>query len=121
MYHHMFGPDIVPSGASDLTTECTKEFSRYLEAIARVKSTVIPFTWWQVNGTNYPNLRRLARKWLGSVATSVPSKRAFSTSGNILTVKRSSLKPDRVRDLVFLAENWKGINALTPHRRSGAA
>ncbi|EGZ11392.1 hypothetical protein PHYSODRAFT_412203, partial [Phytophthora sojae] len=65
-----------------------------------------PFWWWKVNGDNYPNLRKLARKWLGAVATSVPSERAFSTSGNIITVKRSSLKPTMVRDLVFMAENW---------------
>ncbi|KAE8970563.1 hypothetical protein PR002_g27080 [Phytophthora rubi] len=113
MHHHMFGPDVVRREATDLETECKKEFSRYLEAIAIVKNAINPFAWWEVNGRNYPNLRRLARKWLGTVATSVPSERAFSTSGNILTVKRSSLKPDLVRDLVFLAENSKAMNAQT--------
>ncbi|KAE9279727.1 hypothetical protein PR003_g28152 [Phytophthora rubi] len=113
MHHHMFGPDVVRREATDLETECKKEFSRYLEAIAIVKNAINPFAWWEVNGRNYPNLRRLARKWLGTVATSVPSERVFSTSGNIFTVKRSSLKPDLVRDLVFLAENSKAMNAQT--------
>ncbi|KAE8891496.1 hypothetical protein PF010_g5015 [Phytophthora fragariae] len=112
MHHHMFGPDTVPTETTDIVTECKKEFARYLESISSVKSGTNPFWWCKVNEDNYPNLRKLARKWLGAVATSVPSERAFSTSGNILTVKRSSLKPTMVRDLVFMAENWKGINAL---------
>ncbi|EGZ29731.1 hypothetical protein PHYSODRAFT_309939 [Phytophthora sojae] len=41
------------------------------------------------------------------VRTSVPSERAFSTSGNIITAKRRSLTPELVRDLVFIAENSK--------------
>ncbi|OWZ07605.1 Zinc finger BED domain-containing hypothetical protein [Phytophthora megakarya] len=39
-----------------------------------------PLVWWHVNGSKYPNLSLFARKWLGAVATSVSSERAFSTS-----------------------------------------
>ncbi|EGZ11164.1 hypothetical protein PHYSODRAFT_419461, partial [Phytophthora sojae] len=64
-----------------------------------------PSKWWGFHKKKYPNLSKLARKWLGIVATSAPSERAFSTSGSILTVKRGSLAPDFVRDIVFIAEN----------------
>eukprot|EP00644_Phytophthora_capsici_P002977 jgi/Phyca11/102671/e_gw1.7.934.1 len=107
--YHLFGPNVSRIAATDVETECKREFTRYLERIFTVKNDVNPFTWWKANGDDYPNLRRLARKWLGTVATSVPSERAFSTSGNVITVKRSSLKAAMVRDLVFIAENWKGI------------
>lgn len=112
MIHHLFGPNISRIAATDLETECKREFTRYLECIVTVKNDLNPFTWWKANGDDYPNLRRLARKWLGTVATSVPSERAFSTSGNVITVKRSSLKATMVRDLVFIAENWKCIDRL---------
>ncbi|POM58921.1 Hypothetical protein PHPALM_36373 [Phytophthora palmivora] len=84
MHHHMFGPDTLRAKPTDLGTECKKEFAHYLESISAV------------NGHNCPNLGRHSRKWLGSVATSVPSKRAISISDNIITMKRSSLKPNMV-------------------------
>ncbi|EGZ24271.1 hypothetical protein PHYSODRAFT_482887, partial [Phytophthora sojae] len=64
-----------------------------------------PLVWWSVNGHNYPSLALLARKWLGCVATSVPSERAFSTAGNAVTAKRCQMDVNLVRDLVFIAEN----------------
>ncbi|EGZ18593.1 hypothetical protein PHYSODRAFT_315274 [Phytophthora sojae] len=82
------------SSQTPLRKACAQEIESYL-ASARALSK------------QHPNLSRLARKWLGAVATSVPSERAFSTSGNIITAKRSSLTPELVRDLVFIAENSK--------------
>ena len=54
---------------------------------------------------SYPILSHLARKYLAISATSVPSERAFSSAGNIVSVKRSCLQPESVNMLVFLAEN----------------
>ncbi|OWY91696.1 hypothetical protein PHMEG_00039622, partial [Phytophthora megakarya] len=64
-----------------------------------------PCEWWRFNRNKFPSLSKLARKWLGVVASSVPSERAFSTAGCVVTVKRGSLAPAFVRDLVFIAEN----------------
>ncbi|EGZ09480.1 hypothetical protein PHYSODRAFT_433141, partial [Phytophthora sojae] len=54
----------------------------------------------------FPILAALARKWLGCIATSVPSERAFSKSGNVVTSKRCSLDPETVRDILFVGENY---------------
>jgi hypothetical protein len=103
----IFGDDLDEPTAADLERACNDEFTNYLAEKHTVKTSDDPFDWWRVNRHKYPNLSRLARKWLGVVATSVPSERAFSTSGNVITVKRSSLAPDMVRDLVFVSENWR--------------
>ena len=42
---------------------------------------------------SYPHLSNMARKYLGIVATSVPSERLFSITGNIVNAKRSLLDP----------------------------
>ncbi|GMF46680.1 unnamed protein product [Phytophthora fragariaefolia] len=95
---------------------CVREFNEYLAAVrlldAAEDTKFNAFDWWRVNKGSYPILSKLARKWLGAVATSVPSERGFSTSGNIITTKRSSLTPDLVRDLVFIAENTHRMKPL---------
>lgn len=66
-----------------------------------------PLAWWKAHQVNFPHLAKLARKYLCIPATSSPSERLFSTSGNIVTCQRSSLKPATVDRLVFLAKNLK--------------
>ena len=64
-----------------------------------------PLKWWNVRKRVLPNLARLTQKYLGIVATSVPSERLFSTAGNIVSAKRAALLPENVEKLVFLHEN----------------
>lgn len=64
-----------------------------------------PLAWWKTHKVSFPHLAKLARKYLCIPATSSPSERVFSTSGNIITCQRSSLKPAMVDRLVFLAKN----------------
>jgi len=66
-----------------------------------------PLEWWRQNDKRYPNLAQLAKKYLGIPATSAPCERVFSTSGNVVTEKRSRLDPENVRNLVFLNYNLK--------------
>ena len=51
------------------------------------------------------HLTKVACKYLGVVATLVPSKRLFSTAGNIVNAKRSALDPEIVESLVFYFDN----------------
>ncbi|OWZ14320.1 hypothetical protein PHMEG_00012221 [Phytophthora megakarya] len=54
----------------------------------------------------YPILATLARKWLGCIATSMPSERAFSTSRNLVTKKRCAIAPDIIRNTLFVGQNY---------------
>ncbi|KAF1316110.1 hypothetical protein FI667_g15657, partial [Globisporangium splendens] len=95
MNEFVFGSDeLLHSNTTPLEVACDLELKNYLKDIAPVKKTDDPYAWWKKNHSKYPFLSKLARKWMGAVATSVPSERAFSTSGNVVTVKRSSLSPE---------------------------
>ncbi|GMF42487.1 unnamed protein product [Phytophthora fragariaefolia] len=107
----IFGPDEAPRQQTDIEKDCADESTLYLSGIKTALSTDDPLMWWHINRTKYPNLSRFARKCLGGVATSVPYERAFSTSGNILTVKRRALAPSLLSDLVLIASNG-GIENL---------
>ena len=65
-----------------------------------------PLDWWTEIGKNlYPNLKGLVGKYLVIPATSVPSERIFSKSGQVLNNKRTLLKPNVVNKVVFLNSN----------------
>ncbi|XP_060793244.1 E3 SUMO-protein ligase ZBED1-like [Neoarius graeffei] len=93
-------------GGESLATAIENELKSYL-MIPEVDSEVNPLEWWESQEVNFPRLAKLARKYLCIPASSRPSERAFSTSGNVVTCHRSSLKPDAVDTLVFLAHNLK--------------
>ena len=76
-----------------------------------------PLEWWRYHEHSYPKLSYIAKKYLGVVATSVPSEQLFSTAGNVVTAKRSSLDPDNVEKLVFLHENLSPLEDL-PYQRA---
>ena len=80
------------------------ELSSYLLSLC-VESNADPLKWWKNHEINFPTLSRLAKRYLCVPATSSPSERVFSCSGNIVTCHRASLKPDSVDRLVFLAQN----------------
>jgi hypothetical protein len=74
-----------------------------------------PLVWWRVNHHTYPNLAKLARKYLCIPATSAPSERVFSQAGLTIANARARLLPDHAEDLIFLhgalaeAENFVNV------------
>lgn len=64
-----------------------------------------PLKWWQARAILYPELSNLAEKYLSVMATSVPSERTFSKSGQILSERRSSIQPKRMEKILFLNIN----------------
>ena len=66
-----------------------------------------PLKWWQKRHILYPELSTLARKYLSMMSSSVPSERIFSKSGQILSERRSSLKPNRMEKILFLNVNQR--------------
>ena len=94
----------IPS--STTTSLIEKEIESYLHCPKlAIDSDTSVLEWWKINSTNYPNLSRLAKKYLCIPATSCPSERLFSTSGNIVTPSRAMLKPEKVNMLMFLTKN----------------
>ncbi|RLN88645.1 hypothetical protein BBJ28_00011704, partial [Nothophytophthora sp. Chile5] len=88
-----------------LRKRCESEFVLFLKDAELVSLKQDPLDWWRDNAPKYPILAVLARQWLCCVATSVPSERAFSRGGNVVTAKRCALSPETVRDTIFIAEN----------------
>jgi len=83
----------------------THEVTSYLcEVESRnVKSELL---WWKENHIRFPNVARVARKWLGVVATSTPSERVFSICGVADTAKRSRMTGESIEKQVFLHNNY---------------
>ncbi|XP_055842657.1 E3 SUMO-protein ligase ZBED1-like [Episyrphus balteatus] len=69
-----------------------------------------PLLWWKNRKILYPELSDLALKYLCIPASSVPSERIFSKSGQILSEKRASLKPKRMEKILFLNVNQHLMN-----------
>ena len=56
-----------------------------------------PLLWWKTNAYLYPNLVKLAKKYLCAPPTSIYSEGLFSTAGIIFEEKRSKLLPETGR------------------------
>ena len=87
-------------GSADAMMETRQYFGEQL--ISRESE---PLNWWLEHKKNYPKLSKLAQKYLCVTATSVPSERLFSKAGELVSHKRSHLKPKNVNMLLFLNEN----------------
>ncbi|XP_019744386.1 zinc finger BED domain-containing protein 4-like [Hippocampus comes] len=66
-----------------------------------------PLSWWEAKDSGYPRLTHVMTRRLCIVATSVPSERIFSKTGQILTERRNRINPSKLRHLVFLNANLR--------------
>ena len=64
-----------------------------------------PLAWWKSRVSVYPRLADMARKHFCIVATSVPSERVFSKSGQLISQRRSRLTAKNVQMTMFLNAN----------------
>lgn len=64
-----------------------------------------PLKWWSTQRSAFPAVFRLAQRFLGSPATTVPCERLFSRAGDINSEKRAALSPEHVNMLVC-TNNW---------------
>jgi len=64
-----------------------------------------PLSWWETKASVYPRLTYVMARRLCIVATSVPSERIFSKTGQIITERRNRISPSKLRHLVFLNAN----------------
>ena len=95
------------SKVSNLVSTRNSNVSGTMEASEYFKEHLIPrerepLTWWLEHEKKYPNI---ARKYLCITATSVPSERLFSKAGELVSHKRSCLKPSNV-NMLLLSQIW---------------
>ena len=97
----------MPSSSSTPQTpeqQIKKEIEDYIK-LPLLDAESDPLQWWKVHMAVLPTMAKLAQKYLSVCASSSASERIFSCSGNIVSKKRTLLKPDKVNMLVFLAKN----------------
>jgi hypothetical protein len=58
-------------------------------------------SWWKAHSPQFPFLSKVACRYLGIPATSVPSERHFSAAGELISKKRSRLGDDIVDDTLL--------------------
>jgi hypothetical protein len=105
----LFGETFACSKDMDSKTpaDIIKEEVAFYLAASGIAVDGDPLTWWKSNECKYPHIAKMARCYLAVPGSSVPSERVFSTAGDIVSAKRSTLSPDHVDTLVFLKKNLK--------------
>ena len=84
------------------SVESAVEIRRYIQE-KNLPRQEDPLGWWKQQASGYPHLCKLFKKYLCIPATSVPSERAFSKAGELVSKKRSNLKPSNINMLLFLS------------------
>ncbi|MPC70787.1 Zinc finger BED domain-containing protein 1 [Portunus trituberculatus] len=64
-----------------------------------------PLAWWKEHAALFPKLQELAKKFLCTPASPVPSERLFSKAGELISHRRSSLKDKNINVILFLNKN----------------
>lgn len=92
------------SATSSTSTAAMMEMRAYL-AEPLLPRTSDPLAWWRMCSPVFKTLCEVIKTRLCIMATSVPSERIFSKTGQIITDRRNRLSPSKVRELVFLNAN----------------
>ena len=94
------------STSPSMEDRCRKEIENYLRT-PKLDFEEDPLLWWKTTSSKLSILSHKVRKYLCVCATSSPSERVFSCSGNIVTPLRASMNPLKVDMLTFLSKNLK--------------
>ena len=66
--------------------------------------------WWKENALSYPNLVKVAIKYLGTPPSSVYSERLFSSAGIVFEERHNKLLPEKGEHLLFTQKNLGILN-----------
>ena len=106
-YHDLLRKRLKQNISTSISSNPSKlalELDHYLDAKTADEKIDI-LDWWKLMKTQYPILSKFARKYLCIPASSASSERAFSTAGNVVTCRRTTLAVDNVEKIVFIKEN----------------
>jgi hypothetical protein len=92
---------------SPLSGSYREEVNRWLhyDIPARYRNHTDPLLFWSHHASEFPILSRVAARIFSASATSCEPERVFSAAGRVVTPERSSLAPEKLKQLVFLARN----------------
>ncbi|XP_044316374.1 uncharacterized protein LOC123037825 [Drosophila rhopaloa] len=82
--------------------DSTKSLNHYLSQSHKVQD---PLEFWKNCAEDTIGLQTLAKRYLTIPATSTESERMFSKAAEVISTKRTLLKPENVNRLLFLNKN----------------
>ena len=91
-------------------TKLEAELAAYQCMPNNLLPTVDVLNWWRKNAKRFPLLARAAKKYLAVQATSCAVERTFSSSGNVVTSRRTLLVTRNVEMIVYIKENLPKID-----------
>lgn len=71
-----------------------------------------PYHWWSKNRKRFPQLAKIAQKYLSAPPSSVASERLFCGTGDVYDDKRNRLAPQKAEMLLFIKNNPKLCSQL---------
>jgi hypothetical protein len=80
------------------------EIALYIHRLCVPGETDDLLLWWKQHENAYPNLSKLAKKYLNIPASSASSERNFSAAGLVLS-ERTRLSPENVDSILFLHDS----------------
>lgn len=83
------------------------ELTAYLKDRISNRSTFDLRSWWFQNRERYPTLFKIFLRISAIPASSAPSDRTFSTSGSVITERRSSLLPKSVENIMLVRNLYR--------------
>jgi len=75
------------------------------KSLERPPATEDALQWWKRNRENFPYFIPLVKRYFSIQVSSSSVERVFSTGGNLVSKKRSSLAPTTMEDLVLMRDN----------------
>ncbi|KAG1704888.1 hypothetical protein DVH05_004916 [Phytophthora capsici] len=69
----------------------------------------------EVGAKQFPSIAALARVWLGRASSNAFQERVFSTSGLVMSSRRTSTDNERAEMQVLLKQNCSEIKRMEPH------
>uniref|UniRef100_A0A674MCS2 BED-type domain-containing protein n=1 Tax=Takifugu rubripes TaxID=31033 RepID=A0A674MCS2_TAKRU len=101
-------------------SNCTANTDAYIEIRRYMEEKVIPrsedpLIWWEKNETTFPLLNKVAKKYLGTFAISVPAERLFSKSS---TVGNPLCRGRRAAAVFLGATSWQAEKMVPTAQQS---
>ena len=62
--------------------------------------------WWKAYGPQFPHIMEIAQKYLAIPGSSIPSKQLFPKAGELISWRRSQLKPKNIDMFLFLNKKY---------------